>query len=358
MFFSISSSLLLLSTLAAALPALEKRQSRSLRSAPVEVLKLYEHSPNVVIGQDGWGETSRVGSGLSGVNTLIAFQTYPEDFGKTCNLRFAAPSVQSGSKSFTLWSFVPSNGNIFDPHRATWNQKTGYRDRQLATHTYVLNGPDIVYSLPCPAGGKFLNYELTSANGESNMQWYTPNGEGLYLEVAVPVKPPTAPTTPRRPIPIPSRDQAQMFESRPTSGSGSIQYGDVSSTAVGIQTTTLVAYVMPDSPNYAARTCRLRFSNPTATSGSRSFALFEFVPHDGRQIFRSDTASWNAKGGYRNRQLALHKVEGSAAATVYTFPCPAPGVGLNYELVPTGGEGRVTWNTAATPAGGLALEVV
>jgi hypothetical protein len=77
--FSITSALLLAAAaLGTALPAsspLEKRQNRNVRITPTALTRLYEHSPDLVTGQDGWGETSSV---------RISAQTASIDAGLTC----------------------------------------------------------------------------------------------------------------------------------------------------------------------------------------------------------------------------------------------------------------------------------
>jgi hypothetical protein len=251
---------------------------------------------------------------------------------------------------FQVFTFVPSNGVTFDVNKATWNQKTGYRDQQVATYIYGA-GTDIIYSFTCPTGGKLINYELTASNGEANIQWYSPSGEGMWLEVAIP----PAAGAGSKSIDIPLKDQCQLFEARPNVGQGSIQYGEVSWSSSTQTVSMLVGFVMPDT-DYTGRTCVLKLVNPISATGSKSFALFEFIPYAGEVLFKSWMATWNRKTGYRNRQLATYKVGDNKA--VYSFPCPKPKSGINYDVVPTGGDVSIKWDTSATPYGGFKLEVL
>jgi hypothetical protein len=359
MLFSIF-GLLAAAAISSALPtappnAFEKRQNRNTRITPTALTRVYEHAPNLISGQDGWGETSNSpGQALTGVNTLISFQLAREDGGRTCNLRFADPSFATGSKTFSVFEFVPSNGVTFDVTKATWNQRTGYRDRQLAIYTYE-EGRDIVYSFTCPTGGKLLNYELTASNGEVNIRWNVPRGEGLWLEVVVPPATPlSAPPVPK-PIVIPLKDQCPLYEATANTGKGSMQFGEVSNSARNQMVSTLVGWVMP-AEDYTGRTCTLRFSNPTTATGSKSFAVFDFIPYGNEVIFKSWLATWNSKTGYRNLERTIYKV-GDDKKPVYSFLCPGPGKGVNFDLVPTGGDVSIKWNTQGTPAGGPRLEV-
>ncbi|KAA8913126.1 hypothetical protein FN846DRAFT_903060 [Sphaerosporella brunnea] len=339
-------SLILLSAaaLSSALPTTSKRAA--VHVAPNSLCKTYEHSPNTPFGPTTWGETSRVGGGLTGVNTLISFQLDAAYGGATCNLRFADAEVHTGSNTFSVFSFVPTNGVTFDPNTATWNQKTGYRDQQLATFQYGASG-DLVYSFTCPTGGKLLNYELTSANGDSNLQWDTSLEQGLWLEVVSGGVEKRA-----APVPIPYYDQCQLHEAAPNTAFGSSVSGVSSQYSSGHIITTLVAFVMPTGKDLSTRTCSVEFVNGFAT-GSKSFALFEFVPNQGK-TFKSALATWNSRTGYRNNQLATYKV-GSSVGPVYKFPCPGPGKAVNFEVVPTNGDVYIAWTK---PAGGLTLKAL
>jgi hypothetical protein len=340
--FITSVFLLASAALSTALPTTNDKRA-SFGIAPTSVVKTYEHSPDVAFGPSTWGETSRVGAGNTGVNTLISFQLDASHGGRPCNLRFRDPEVQAGSNTFSVFSFVPSNGYTFSASTASWNQKTGYRDQQLATFKYGA-GSDLVYSFTCPQGGELLNYELTSANGESNLQWDTATGQGLWLEVE------TAAVTRRAATHIALADQCQLHEAQPETAFGSIQHGEASQKGSGKIITTLVAFIMPSQEDLTSRTCSLYFSASQA-SGSRTFTLFEFTPSGDQEIFSSLTAKWNSRTGYRNRELATYKV-GSTAGPVYNFPCPAPGKVVNFEIVPTNGDVSLKWTV---PAGGLSL---
>jgi hypothetical protein len=341
--FLISFFLLTTAALSSAAPTTEKRASFGI--APTSLVKTYEHSPDYAFGPSVWGETSRVGAGNTGVNTLISFQLEASHGERPCNLRFRDPDIHQGSNIFSVFSFVPSNGYSFDPNTASWNHKTGYRDQQLATYKYGGSTGDLVYSFTCPSGGKLLNYELTSANGESNLQWDTALGKGLWLEVV------TASAAAKRAssVRIPFADQCQLHEAQPNTAFGSIQFGEASQKGSGNIISTLVAFIMPAGQDLTARTCSVSFSNPSSATESKTFALFEFVPNKGN-IFESAVASWNSRTGYRNRQLATYKV--GTAGPVYNFPCPAPGKGVNFEVVPTNGDVSIKWTV---PTGGLSL---
>ncbi|KAF8252936.1 hypothetical protein K440DRAFT_627078 [Wilcoxina mikolae CBS 423.85] len=184
--FSITTIFLLVSTaLSAVIPSssspIEKRQST--RYPPTTLARLYEWNPNMVAPADGWGETSRSGWGNTGVTTLVHFAIDRRWAGRTCNLRFSSPDFAVGSKQFTVLDFTPANGKeTFDPRRATWNQKTGWRGNELAVYK-VGGGSNLVYSRPCPSEGRPLNFELVPSNGDVNIQWLPSRGQGLWLEV-------------------------------------------------------------------------------------------------------------------------------------------------------------------------------
>ncbi|KAA8893820.1 hypothetical protein FN846DRAFT_895646 [Sphaerosporella brunnea] len=363
--FSINSVLLLAAAaFSAALPTssidsvIEKRQNRNIRITPSALVRMYEHSPNLNFAQDGWGETSSTQAGdgrATSVNTLVSFKLEPEDGGRTCNLRFNDPNFATGSKTFSIFNFVPSNGVTFDASKATWNQRTGHRDQQAATYTHGA-GTDIIYSFTCPSGGKYLNYELAASRGEVNIQWYSPHGEGMWLEVVIPPNTPVKPPTGSKPVAtIPIKDQVQLFEARPDAGQGSAQFGEVSWSSSKESVSTLVGFVMPDT-DYTGRTCALKLFNPTAATGSKSFALFEFIPYGGEVIFKSWLATWNSKTGYRKRELATYKVGGDKP--IYSFPCPKPKTGISYDLVPIGGEVSIKWDSSLKKTSGFQIEVL
>ncbi|CCX09724.1 hypothetical protein FPQ18DRAFT_334010 [Pyronema domesticum] len=163
---------------------LEARQATPTRVNPSVVAKAYESAPTMAVTVDGYGQTSRYGSGSNSVSSLVYFSQPPGSpwSGKRCNLRFSDPVVLSGSKTFAVFEFIPSNGVTFDISKATWNQRTGYRNRELATFK-VGEGSDLVYSYPCPTDGKGLNFELTSSNGDSEIQWNSNWNQGLWLQV-------------------------------------------------------------------------------------------------------------------------------------------------------------------------------
>jgi hypothetical protein len=331
-------SILLLTTaaLSSAAPTTEKRDSFAI--APSSLVRTYEASPNFAAGPSAWGETSRIGAGNTGVNTLISFQLDASHGGRPCNLRFRDAEWHEGSNTFSVFSFVPTNGYSFDVNTASWNHKTGYRDQQLATYKYGGSTGDLVYSFTCPSDGKLLNYELTSANGESKLQWDTSIGQGLWLEVVT-----ASAAVKRSSVPIPFADQCQLLEAQPNTARGSIQYGEVSQKGSGHIVSMLVAFIMPTNQDLTSRTCSLQFKNPSEATGSKTFALFEFVPNPGnyRGIFESWHASWNSRTGYRNRHLATYKV--GTAGPVYKFPCPARGKGVNFEVVPSNGDVSIKW---------------
>jgi hypothetical protein len=139
---------------------------------------------------------------------------------------------------------------VFDYKKASWVNKHGYRDRDLAIHR-AGRKCNFVYSFKCPTGGKWINYEVVPV-GDVNMQWPkmpAPSKEGgLWIEVVVPKKNPSTPSNPTptfKPVRIDSKDQVQVREAMGSSGIGSIQLGEINRSTKGNTITTLIGFVMP-----------------------------------------------------------------------------------------------------------------
>lgn len=344
--FITSAFLLAAAALSAALPVespVEKRATDYV--SPAQVVRTYERFPDRASGPSDIGETSRVGGGLTGINTLVAFQLAASDAGATCNLRFHDPSVATGSKTFQLFEFVPNNGDSFNVWTASWNNKGGYRNQQLTTFKYVKGGNDLVYSFPCPSGGKKVNYEFVSANGDNNLSWDWTNGEGPYLEIISQgvTKRDEESLEKRAPVSIPLASQTLLKEQFPNTPVGPVQSGEVSQSGSGKIVSTLIGFIFP-SQDLSSRTCVLKFSNPTVFTGSKTFRLFEFIPNNGRTIFDATYATYNFRTGYRNRDLGVSTITSTAAFTVYTFKCPAPGAGVSFDVAPANGDVSIKWN--------------
>lgn len=356
--FITSVFLLAAAALSAALPVevdapVEKRAPAEKRGVdyihPFQVVRTYEGSPNEAFGPSDYGQTSRVRGGLTGVNSLIAFQLDPSDGGATCNLRFHTPFLALGSKTFQLFEFVPNNGDTFNVNTVTWNSKGGYRNQQLTTYTYTTDG-SLVYSFTCPSGGKKLNYEFVSANGDNNLTWNWVEGEGPYIEVVHHSAKRDDDNggnddelAKRGPVSIPLAAQTLLREQTPNTPIGPVSSGRVSQSGSGKIVTTLIGFVMP-SQNLRGRTCVLRFSKPATYTGSKQFRLYEFIPNGGRTTFDPSVATFNFRTGYRNRDLGVSTVSGSSSFTVYKFNCPAPKTGVNFDVTPTNGDVSITWD--------------
>ncbi|KAF8242663.1 hypothetical protein K440DRAFT_616224 [Wilcoxina mikolae CBS 423.85] len=328
------------STLTSALPH-SKRQNT--RITPSQVNKLYERLPTNTVS-DGWGEVSqdiRLKT-PSKVHSLFAFQLSNSDGGQTCNLRFDKPEIALGTLSFKVYDFIPTNGRTFDSKKASWNKKSGKTGKSLATFKVGGKNKNLVYSFPCPKGGKMLNYELVPEGGV-NMQWPYPDSTGLWLEVVKAPKPPV--------VRIDMKDQVNLREG--WGGTGSIQYGEINTSEPGKTVTTLVGFIMP-SEDYTKRTCNLRFGKVTSASGTKTFKVFDFVPNNGLPIFQSWLISWSKKGGVRKAERATYKVGGNGL--VLSFPCPKRGTGINSEFAPTKEPVNIKWDT--TNKGGFWIEVV
>jgi len=341
MHFSTSLFLLAASTLTSALPHTKRQNTRI---TPTQINKLYEIIPTTA-NSDGWGEVSQqVGVTPSKVHSLVAFQLDTSDAGKTCNLRFDKPDIAIGTLMFQVYDFTPSNGRMFDPKKASWNKKTGSRGKSLAT--FKAGGKNLVYSFPCPAGGKLLNYELVP-EGTVNMQWQYPGSTGLWLEVAPKGTPQSPPT-----IRVNMKDQVNLREGH--GGTGSIQYGEINRSEPGKTVTTLVGFIMPTNKDYTKHTCNLRFGKTTEATGTKTFKVYDFVPNNGLPIFQSWLVSWNNKRGVRKAERATFKL--GSSGPVLAFPCPKRGAGVNYEIVPTKEAVNIKWDT--TNGGGFWVEVV
>lgn len=339
--FITSALLLAAAALSVALPVespVEKRDTDYV--SPDQVVRLYERYPDRASGPSDIGEASRVGGGLTGISSIVSFPLDPSDAGSTCNVRFYDPSVATGSKTFQLFEFIPTNFNVWT---ASWNSKGGYRNQQLTTYKYVKGGSSLVYSFTCPSGTKKLYYEVVSANGDNNLSWDWTNGEGLQLEIVTrPAKRDEA-LEKRAPVNIPLASQTLLREQFPNTPVGPVSSGEVSQSGSGKIVTTLIGFIFP-SQDLSSRTCVLKFSNPTVFTGSKKFNLFEFIPNNGRKIFDANAATYNFRTGYRNRDLGTSTVTSTAAFTVYTFKCPGPNSGVSFDVAPSNGDVSIKWN--------------
>ena len=163
------------------IPKVAKRDETLEKRAPVNIplaseTLLREQYPNTATGPVGSGEVSQSGSGKI-VTTLIGFIFPSQDLSsRTCVLKFSNPTVYTGSKKFSLFEFIPNNGRtIFDASYATWNFRTGYRNRDLGIYT-VTSTPFTVYTFKCPAPGSGVSFDVAPSNGDVSIKWNNWNG--------------------------------------------------------------------------------------------------------------------------------------------------------------------------------------
>lgn len=120
---------------------------------------------------------------------------------------------------------------------------------------------------------------------------------------------------------------------------------------------SLVAFRLPPAGKDKGKsTCNLRFAKPDIATGSLSLHVYAFAPDNGQATFDARHASWSHKTGQRGQRLATFSATAGRGDTlVHSFPCPAAGSSINYELVPDG-DVNMQWPSAGP--GGLWLDVV
>ncbi|KAF8536714.1 hypothetical protein BDD12DRAFT_849694 [Trichophaea hybrida] len=190
------------------------------------------------------------------------------------------------------------------------------------------------------------------------MQWPpqpAPSKEGgLWIEVVAPKTNPSTSSEPFSPVRIDSKDQVQVIEAMGSGGIGSAQWGEINRSTKGKTITTLVGFIMPET-DYSTRTCNLYFTKEYASSGTKTFKLYNFTPNGGAEIFESFLVSWQDKRGKRGSQLSTYKL--GENKPVWTFKCPKPGKGVDFEFVPTEEKVNIKWNSVQGK-GGPWVEVV
>jgi len=170
--------LFVVSAWAAAVPAPELVARSIYTVYPSNQCLLKEAYPNTAFGLSFQGQIQDT---TQDITTLVGFQMPSTDYsGHTCQLIFQYPFALTGSKQFSLFSFVPSSGNSFNSAIATFNQRTGYRNNDEGAYT-VTTSTTYITEFQCPGPSTYLNYELVPTNGVVDIEWYQYNG--LLIQV-------------------------------------------------------------------------------------------------------------------------------------------------------------------------------